>query len=211
VPLYKFLSSGARTPFAGIGWPPPSDAPGEWVGPDDPAADAPGGSRVCLVDHLPHWVADELWVVEIDGARREGDIEVVAERVRLLAKVDGWDPATARAWAAAAAWRARDAVTTQLSAHGHADVAIDLHAAVSLADLVTRATALSEEIRPRSPTWADAVGLVGEVGHEAEHAWVATALQTSVVAAGAGWDPVAQAAERQWQARWLAARLGLAD
>jgi hypothetical protein len=208
VPFYKFLDSAARTPFVGFAWPQPHAGHGGWVVPGHPAADSTDGSRVCRVEQLPHWIADELWVVETDGRVQERGVETVAERVRLVGRVEGWHAATARDWAAAAAWRARDDVAARLVDQGHPDGAAELRAGVTLSGLATRAYAVS--VGPGlPPALADAVGVLAELGYESEHARVATALLSSAVAI-AGWDADRQAAERRWQARWLAARLGLA-
>lgn len=210
MPFYKFLAAGATGSFSGARWPTPGDGVAEWVVAGDAAADGREGSRVCRVAHLPHWIAEELWRVDVDGPLTESDADVTAPAVRLVGRVAGWDGDTGRAWAADGAWRARDALAARLAANGHLDEAAELHATTTLATLSAlafgQADALAGEI---DNELADRLGVLGEAADEAEHAWAAAALQSSMVAV-AGWSSAGQSAERTWQAEWLAERLGLA-
>ena len=207
--FYRFLAAGAMGPFSGRRWPTPIGGPAAWVVAGDAIADGPDGSRVCGVAQLPYWIADELWRVEVDGALTESATDVTAPRVRLVERVVGWNGDAGRDWATTSVWRGRDALAARLAADGHLDEAAQLHATMTLAplsELATRQeTALANEINTEL---ADQLGVLGEAADEAEHAWVATALQSSMVAV-AGWSPAGQLAERAWQAAWLAERLGL--
>jgi hypothetical protein len=78
---YTFTGPGARRPFRGDRWPPP----GEW-------AAAGRGSRV---DHLPVWIATELWLVELEGSVHEVATQLRADRGRLVRRIDAWDDAAA--------------------------------------------------------------------------------------------------------------------
>jgi hypothetical protein len=78
---YAFTGPGARRPFLGDHWPPP----GGWA----PSA---RGSRI---DHLPVWIAAELWLVELDGSVHEVETQLRAERGRLVRRIDAWDDAAA--------------------------------------------------------------------------------------------------------------------
>lgn len=201
VTVYKFLAPGRRHPISGVELPPP----GAWFAADHPAADGPEGVRAHLAADLASWVDEELWEVELDGERSVLPYSVVAARGRLVRRVEAWTPAVARAVAADAAWRARDAVAARLDAAGHADVAADVRAAGSLADLAAVAAARSAA----APAgWADPLGLVAEVGAEAAAAPVVVALLTATVAV-AGWDAEAHLVERRWQSARIAERLGL--
>ena len=42
-------------------------------------------------EQLPYWLNWELWRVELDGEIEQGETKLVAERGRLLARVDAWD------------------------------------------------------------------------------------------------------------------------
>lgn len=77
---YRFLCDGARDIFAGGKW-----ARDGWF--------APRGGVVGYGEaDLPHWIAPELWVVEVDGGIMCREHSFVAERGRLVERVDSWDP-----------------------------------------------------------------------------------------------------------------------
>ena len=85
---FTFTGPGARRPFLGVHWPPP----GEW-------AQHGRGSRI---DHLPVWIAAELWLVELDGSVHEVESQLRAERGRLIRRpavvsipVVPWPPTSA--------------------------------------------------------------------------------------------------------------------
>ena len=87
---YKFLAAGRMAPFSGFAWPEPTgDAPGGWV---EAAVVDPcrSGVHACRVEHLPIWMAPELWRVELGGDVVEQDTLVVAPRGRLLDRVADW-------------------------------------------------------------------------------------------------------------------------
>ena len=85
----KALRSGAVGPFSGFRWPTPGDGPGDWVAArPSPCA---SGVHACLRAHLPFWLHDELWEIELGGSVTPLDRKVVAQRGRLLRRVEGWD------------------------------------------------------------------------------------------------------------------------
>jgi hypothetical protein len=90
---YAFAKPGARRPFAGVPWP----EPGTWAG--DP--------RASRLEHLPVWIAAELWVVELEGSVRDIGTQLRAERGRLVRRVDAWDDEAALAFAEDCADRIR--------------------------------------------------------------------------------------------------------
>jgi hypothetical protein len=100
--VYKFLRSGRIGPFSGFHWP-----EGEWV-------DAGGtelcvrGVHACRSADLPYWITAELWEIELDGAVREEPRKLVAERGRLVRRIEAWDAAAGRRFAEACAERARE-------------------------------------------------------------------------------------------------------
>lgn len=106
---WKFTRPGAVGPFSRVAWPAPAGAaPGAWVG------EPTGGARVCLagvhacdLTHLPYWIGEELWEVELAGPVAERGPKLVAPAGRLVARVPGWDAAAASAFAADAAERIR--------------------------------------------------------------------------------------------------------
>jgi hypothetical protein len=98
VNAYKFLAAGAVGPFSGFRW--PTGTPGPWVeGEPHPCA---SGVHGCLVGHLPYWLHEELWEVELDGALPAGR-KLVAPRGRLLRRIEQWDAGCARSYADACA------------------------------------------------------------------------------------------------------------
>lgn len=105
---FKFLKRGAIGPFSGFSWPQPSDGrPGDWVATADEVKQCSQGIHASLTDDLLNWLDDELWEVELDGDMIALGGMVVAQRGRLLRRVDAWDESTASAFAADCALRAR--------------------------------------------------------------------------------------------------------
>ena len=90
---YAFTGPGARRPFAGDRWP----EAGTWT----------DRARASRVEHLPVWIAAELWVVELEGAVRDVGTQLRADRGRLVARVDAWDGNAAAAFAEDCAARIR--------------------------------------------------------------------------------------------------------
>jgi hypothetical protein len=100
---YKFLAQGALGPFSEVAWPTPSnEAPGAWVESNAAVEECRGGVHVCTLVDLSHWLHDELWVVEIDGERLAGRDAVIAERGRLVQRLDAWQHGAAARFAEAA-------------------------------------------------------------------------------------------------------------
>jgi len=83
---YAFTGPGAQRPFAGDRWP----EPGMWT----------DRARASRVEHLPVWIAAELWVVELEGAVHDVGTQLRADHGRLVEQVDGWDGNAAAACAA---------------------------------------------------------------------------------------------------------------
>lgn len=98
---YKWLSPGAVGLFSDFAWPPP----GEWVQTQPAVVDCVVGVHALRFEHLLDWIDDELWEVELGGAIAERDAMFVAERGRLVRRVEGWDADAARAFADACARR----------------------------------------------------------------------------------------------------------
>jgi hypothetical protein len=162
----KFLHRGRAAPFTGVTWPPPR----EWLASAAPPELCRAGVHALRADVLATWIAEELWRVELDGAKELAPGIVVAPRGRLLARVEAWNDQTAREFALACAAHV-GARATGRAAEYAADAAAAAGEAVT-ADSATR------------------------VGYVAAHAAEAMA-------------PGGFAAERRWQSRWLADRLGL--
>jgi hypothetical protein len=114
VQAYKFLRPGRIAPFSGFAWP-----EGEWV--DGGGAElCVRGVHACRTAHLPYWIGRELWEIELAGAVREEPRKLVAERGRLVRRIDAWDTGAGRRFAEACAGRVReraDAGTGELPAY----------------------------------------------------------------------------------------------
>jgi hypothetical protein len=117
---YKFLAAGARGPLTRVVWP----AIGGWLVTDEPIAVGLRGVHACLGEQLAHWIHDELWQVELAGALIDGPDCVVAERARLVRRIDGWNPEGAIAFASACVDRARREATGRDELLGDASEAI---------------------------------------------------------------------------------------
>lgn len=81
---YKFLDTGRVGPFTGFRWP-----VGEWVEARD-VETCRRGIHACRARHLPFWMSNELWEVELDGELTEHERKIVAPRGRLVRRRDEW-------------------------------------------------------------------------------------------------------------------------
>jgi len=106
-PLYGFLGEGAVAFLSGFRWPQPVDGePGRWV---RAGTDAPREVvRGVPVEHLPWWLDDELWELELAGSLVVDGRAVSADRARLLRRVDAWTSEAAAELVAACQQRVRE-------------------------------------------------------------------------------------------------------
>jgi hypothetical protein len=86
VTAFTFTRRGARCPFTDRIWP----ADGGWL-PD---------ARATTAEHLPVWIAKELWRVELAGEIATPGEQTVGERGRLLERIAEWDRTAAEEFAA---------------------------------------------------------------------------------------------------------------
>jgi hypothetical protein len=186
VRLYVFLSSGRESFLTGVRWPAPeSGGPAAWV---ETGADAPDdGVRGYEVGDLTWWLDEELWELELDGELRPARNSLLAERGRLLRRVDSWTPEVAEELTEACVERIRE------------------HAAEA------RQSGATVEAEQYDGLASDAV-VYAQDGGGARGAGVAAYIAAHAVA-GANRDaPGYQRRfdlEREWQAAWLKARLSL--
>src|SRR5687768_16278909 len=97
---WKFLAAGAVGPFSRVAWPTPAPAgPGDWVRAREPGALCMGAVHACRIADLPWWLNDELSEVELEGDVTPARRKVMAERGRLVRRVEAWGPAAAEAFA----------------------------------------------------------------------------------------------------------------
>jgi hypothetical protein len=166
--VYKFLAAGAVGPFSGFRWP----ARGEWVETGLPLEACRRGVHAAELEELPEWLSDELWSVELGGEISRSNGLVVAERGRLVERVDAWDGDAAREFAAACAQRLRERA------------------------------GVDERFRPFADDAAQQIELAVDPKLTAVVAFIARHAAEVVERGGA-------VAERAWQSRVLAERLGL--
>jgi hypothetical protein len=86
---YKFLRADGTSVFSGFGWPLPAGGPGAWV--EASVEPCRSGIHACRVSDLPYWAGRHLYELELDGDVVEQPTKVVAERGRLIRRVEAWD------------------------------------------------------------------------------------------------------------------------
>jgi hypothetical protein len=166
---FKFLGAGSIGRFSESAWP----TPGTWVeaGSLEPCVD---GVHACSADALAYWFDDELWTVELDGEMLDLGTVLIAQRGRLVSRVDGW-PDVSRAFAddcaaRAAAFSARESGNARVEglaaeAAEHAARAVAARHAViaayatAVAADVVEPGGFDDERRRQSRTLADLLGL----------------------------------------------------
>jgi hypothetical protein len=198
---YKFLRSGRIGLFSRFCWP----DPGIWVQAAGNVDACRSGIHACRTEDLPWWLADELWEIEIrDPTRVEGH-KLVATAGCLRSRVAGWTPVCAQEYADACAWRARDRAVQALRLAAHAPAADALGRCETLDDMLATARQLAEDL----PDSRISLTIAGD---GALRALTGAAPTSAYIAAHAAMrldGPAGYAAEREWQSRWLADRLGL--
>jgi hypothetical protein len=167
--------------------------------------------------HLPLWIWEELWEVELDGAVTTRGHKLHAPRGRLVRRVDTWSPHTAQVFAQDCARSASQHAAGPLRAAGQADAA-----AVFADGRDMRAVRdLTGKLWDELP--ADVQRPVGMASDGARRALAATASADAYVAAQGGAVAAyiaamtalrvggqgAHDAERGRQADWLADSLEL--
>jgi hypothetical protein len=121
VHAYKFLRYNGTSFFTGFRWP-----PGEWVEAAGPLRWCANGIHVCRIADLPHWLGQELWVMELAGETVSAADCVVARRARLLDRIGAWSGGVAQEFADSCAERANALAAQAPSAAGRAsDAAAD--------------------------------------------------------------------------------------
>jgi hypothetical protein len=106
---YKFLLRGAVGPFSGHAWPGPAAGdPGPWVEAVGGVAVCRTAIHACRAEHLPWWIQAELWEAELRGPVEQVRHKLTAPAGRLVRRIDAWDEAAARDFAAGCALAARD-------------------------------------------------------------------------------------------------------
>jgi hypothetical protein len=183
---YKFLRPGAVGPFSGFSWPAPAPGEvGEWVDAATAVGHCFDGIHACEARHLPRWIWEELWEIELEGGVEPHGHKLRAPRGRLLRRVDGWGTTSAWGFAGACAERAAE--------HGAAASGDDA--------AIARAMAADCETGPDGPPPSEDPYRAARAA--AVNAYIAA--MTALRAGGRG----RHEQEREWQAEWLARELGL--
>jgi hypothetical protein len=215
VRAYAFLAQGAVAPLTGFAWSTPTDPkPGAWVDADTAPSEA---LRGCIADHLPYWLDDELWNIELAGALSQRDHLLVAERARLLGRIEAWVEPLAWEFVTACARRVAGRAATALREDGQYDAAGSLEQAQSLEELDLAASAAADAERPASSLagyTADVCFYARDAGVAARGACVGAKMATYALAGDPADVPAhgeRLEAERAWQAAWLTERLGISQ
>ena len=112
---FKFLLPGRVAPFSRYSWP-----VGEWVESGERAA-CNAGVHACEADDLPFWLMEELWEIELAGSLTRGRHKIVAERGRLVRRIDSWDDAAREQFREACVTRVRELAVRRAEAAGYLD------------------------------------------------------------------------------------------
>jgi len=91
----KFLRPGRVGPFTQVEWP----SPGVWLESQGNPELCRAGIHALRPSALPFWLAEELWIMELDDVQEVASGIVLARRGRLLERVDAWNDDTAREFA----------------------------------------------------------------------------------------------------------------
>src|SRR5262249_19636607 len=205
---FKFLARGAVGPFTGFQWPTPSAAePGKWV--EAPSEGFPGrGIHACLVEHLPYWLEEELWEVELPEVVQRASTQLIAMRGRLLHQVTGWTGSVGWEFGQACAIRTRDAAAELLRKNHRGEDADQLLAGPNLVELARAARAIAG--RNEADFLNNIAGYVADAAHFANLRDFACASYIAAELARVSTRSAeALVSERAWQGRWIASRLNL--
>lgn len=172
---YKFLRDGMGR-FSRFRWPEPGS---DWIVASGPIVPCRNGIHACTAGDLPYWLDETLVELELGGEIVSAPFCVVAERARVVRRIDEWTAARAEFLADCVARAARP-ITGALTAEQH-----------------RLAVELTGEVRS-----------IASGGNVATAAYVA-AVRSRIAPTAAEAD-ANELRERREQARWLAARLGLA-
>jgi hypothetical protein len=211
---YAFLAKGAVEPLSGFVWHAGEDRErGAWVEADTAPTEALRGYPA---RDLPYWLDDELWNIELAGTLAERDHLLIAERARLLGRIDAWTDRLAWELVTACARRVAREAAAALRDDGRADSAERLEGTSDLHELELEATTAPADLGSVAERLAGSVADVcfyardARVGARA--AGIAAKMSAYALAGEAGdargyGERVAD--ERAWQAAWLVKRLGL--
>jgi hypothetical protein len=119
---YKFLAAGRFATFSGVSWP----EPGTWLDAGGELERCSSGIHALRAEALLGWIDDELWTCELGGAIEDDGDVLVAERGRLVDRIQAWNEVSAYGFARDCATRGRRLVVEALRGGGHEEGAREL-------------------------------------------------------------------------------------
>ncbi len=215
---FKFLDAQGATLLSGSRWPLPTGAePGPWVeaGSIRPCRE---GIHACRADDLAYWLNAELWEIELDGDVEDAHRKLVAQRGRLIRRLDAWSSGATQELSNWCAWRSRDVAVEVLRDVGEPSWADQLAEVVALPEVV-RLGHLAAGSLGDATVGGMSAGLAGDAAELAPTAYLAAGPFVAACAAahagsrGASTEAdhtAAFASERQEQSNWIVRRLRLA-
>ena len=100
---YKFLQSDHIAHYSSFDYSeylPKGNKPGKWLPKIDDLEMCARGYHACLKQDLFEWVNDDLYIVELRGKKIKDENKIVAQEMRLVCKVKGWNEKNLRLAAA---------------------------------------------------------------------------------------------------------------
>ena len=203
VRAYKFLARGAVGRFSDFQWP----EPGEWVESGQPVVDCLHGVHALREEQLLDWIDDELWEIELGGAVADRNGMLVAERGRLVRRVEDWNDTAARAFADACAKRSGTLAAEALRHAGLNDSAERFEQATDLEAIQEAAVGALERTTGGGVTEvvAFAADLVSLAGGNRPDMWLHTGATVRIAQ-----RPAATAANAAYVAAHVAGRAAVA-
>jgi hypothetical protein len=134
-----------------------------------------------------------------------GEHKIIAPAGRLRSQIEGWTRACAQEYAEACAWRAHERAVQALTRAGHRHEAREVATCATLDDVLVAARQVAKAI----PETRISLTIAGDGAVRALTGAPPTSAYIAAHAAMRVDGTPGYAAERAWQARWLAERLGL--
>jgi len=91
---YKFLTSDNLGEYSGFDYTeylPKRGKPGAWLPKIEEIELCARGYHACLKSEIMNWANDNLYIVELRGKKEKDDDKTVAQEMRFIKKVTGWN------------------------------------------------------------------------------------------------------------------------
>lgn len=176
--------------------------------PTQPVVDCLHGVHALREEQLLDWIDDELWEVELGGAVADRNAMLVAERGRLVRRVEGWDENAARSFADACAKRSGAIAAEALRHAGLTDNAVRFEQAADLRAMQEAAIAALAATAGADLTdvVAFAADIVSLAGGNRPDTWIHTGATVRIAQ-----RPAATAANAAFVAAHAAGRAAVAE